>query len=162
MARYSGSAEEGGEYVRTFTPDDGRDVLLPNRDTLLPMLRNFLLPATPNRLARQSARVEIVDAAWYGPDFIRVAADRLAWEGFSATLADGLGPIQRDWTVIYDYTGQSKGSPLPELERLLRVADEQVIVEPDPNRTVDYRVELGAMYNSCIYASAEDSAPPTG
>jgi SH3-like domain-containing protein len=42
------------------------------------------------------------------------------------------------------------------LQRLLRVADAQVIRIPDPNRTVDYRVEIGTEYRLCQYGNAED------
>ncbi|HEX3051286.1 MAG TPA: LCP family protein [Aggregatilineaceae bacterium] len=157
VARYSG--EVGVHYIRTYTPDDGRDVQIPNNDELLPMVRDLLTPPTENRLARQVASVDVVDGSWYGIGFERVAADRLAWEGFAATPVEGLGPINRELTVIYDYTGQMKGGVLADLQRILRVEDAQVMIEPDPNRTVDYRVEIGTAYRSCIYSFAEDEIP---
>ncbi|NLF76459.1 MAG: hypothetical protein GX573_12230 [Chloroflexi bacterium] len=64
--------------------------------------------------------------------------------------------VTRELTVIYDYTGQSKGSALEDLKRVLRVSDAQVISEPDPNRSVDFRVEIGRAYNACVYGNAED------
>ncbi len=39
--------------------------------------------------------------------------------------------------------------------RLLRVNAEQVVRQPDPNRAVDFRVEVGQAYNTCIYGNAE-------
>jgi SH3-like domain-containing protein len=86
-----------------------------------------------------------------------VAANRLAWEGYAARALDGVAPVQRELTVIFDYTGLSKGSPLADLQRLLRVGPAQVIRQPDPNRTVDFRVEIGTEYRACVYGSAEDS-----
>jgi hypothetical protein len=53
-------------------------------------------------------------------------------------------------TVIYDYTGSSKGSSLGELVELLNIAPNNIISQPDPNRTADYRIILGANYNSCV------------
>ena len=65
--------------------------------------------------------------------------------------------MQRELTVIFDYTGLSKGSPLADLQRLLRVGPAQIIRQPDPNRSVDFRVEIGTEYRACVYGSAEDS-----
>jgi hypothetical protein len=53
-------------------------------------------------------------------------------------------------SVIYDYTGTSKGSSLNQLVSLLNVKPEDIKVEPDPNRTVDFKIILGASYNSCV------------
>ncbi|MBN1563088.1 MAG: LCP family protein, partial [Anaerolineae bacterium] len=154
VARYSGSV--GLHYTQTYTPDNGREILLPNRDYLIPMLTDFLTPATANRLNRQAIRVEIMDGSWYGIGLEHVAADRLAWEGFHTIALPGLSEIKREYTVIYDYTGQTKGSALPDLQHVLRVAPESVIRQPDPNRTVDYRVEIGTEYELCRYGNAED------
>jgi hypothetical protein len=53
-------------------------------------------------------------------------------------------------TVIYDYTGASKGNSLNELIGLLNITPENARLEPDPNRTVDFKIILGANYNSCV------------
>jgi hypothetical protein len=52
---------------------------------------------------------------------------------------------------------------LEDLKRVLRVSDGQVIAQPDPNRVVDFRVEIGGAYNACVYGNAEDeidAGPP--
>jgi LCP family protein required for cell wall assembly len=154
VARYSGADDV--HWMRVYTPDNGREVLLPVRENLLPMLQEFLTPSTANRLGRAQVRIVIADASWYGLGYPQVAADRLAWEGFAALPLDGLAEIQRDATVIYDYTGQTKGSPLPDLQRLLRVEEAHIIRQPNPNRSVDFRVEIGMAYRSCVYSYAED------
>ncbi len=164
IARYSGSYGADGQYIPFLTPDDGRSVFLPDYDKLMPMIRDFLTPPTENRTGRQAVTVEIVDSTLWNIGFDLVAADRLAWEGFAAK-AVGMPPgtVRRGSTVIYDYTGQSKGSVLNDLKRILRVSDDQVVIEPNPNRTVDYRVEIGTAYNSCVYGNAEDdiaAGPP--
>jgi LCP family protein required for cell wall assembly len=162
IARYSGV--RGVHYIPFNTPDDGRDVVLPDREQLIPLIENFLTPPTENRLGRQAVTVDIIDASAYYLGFDQVASDRLAWEGFTArplgTPGDGT-PLEL--TVIYDYTGQTKGSALEDLRRVLRVSETQVISQPEPNRTVDYRVEIGGAYNSCVYGNAEDeieAGPP--
>ncbi len=161
VARFSGS--DNVHWLRTYTPDDGREVLLPIRENLLPMLEEFLTPPTANRLGRAAVRIDVVDGSWYGIGLQQVAADRLAWEGFVARPLDGVTDIQREGTLIYDYTGQTKGSPLPYLQQILRIDDANIIRQPDPNRTVDFRVEIGTAYNACVYSNTEDdlaSAPP--
>lgn len=164
IARYSGT--RGVHYIPFLTPDDGRDVVLPDLEQLLPMIQDILTPPTENRMGRQSVTVDIVDSTMWAIGFDQVAADRLAWEGFAAQpLGMPQGTIRRELTTIYDYTGQQKGSVLDDLMRVLRVTESQVVAQPDPNRTVDYRVEIGTAYNSCIYGNAEDdiaAGPPTG
>ncbi|MBI5958797.1 MAG: LCP family protein [Chloroflexi bacterium] len=158
VARYGGTL--GQHYVQVYTPGDGREVLVPDRTQLMPMLENFLTPATSNRLGRASYSVEIADASWYGEGYARVAAERLAWEGFAAQSLDTLAEVNRELTVIYDYTGQTKGNPLPDLQRVLRVDEAQVVRLPDPNRAVDFRVEIGMGYRACVYGYAEDELAP--
>lgn len=154
VARYSGTI--GLHYTMTYTPDNGREVLLPNRTYLLPMLEDFLTPPTGNRLGRAAFTVDVIDASWYSMGLEQVAADRLAWEGFQANVLPGISPTNREWTIIFDYTGQTKGSALPDLQRILRATDGQIVRQPDPNRTVDYRVEIGTEYRLCTYGNAED------
>ena len=161
IARYSGTM--GVHFIPFVTPDDKREVMLPDREQLMSLIQDFLTPPTENRLGRQSVTVEVIDASAYYIGFELVAVDRLAWEGFAARPLPGQADNVRDLTVVYDYTGQIKGSALDDLKRILRVGDAQVIVQPDPNRSVDYRVEIGRGYNSCVYGNAEDeidAGPP--
>jgi len=163
IARYSGTRAADGHYIPFITPDDGRDVALPNREKLIPLIQNFLTPPTENRAGRQAVTIDVYDASAWGIGFDLVASDRLAWEGFAANPMGGSDGVIRDLTVIYDYTGQAKGSVVEDLKRILRVTDDQIISEPDPNRTVDFRVEIGRGYNSCVYGNAEDeieAGPP--
>ncbi len=154
IARYSG--ERGVHFIPFLTPDDGRDVVLPDREELLTLIEDFLTPPTSNRLGRGAIRVDVVDASLWNIGFDLVATDRLAWEGYAAHRVQDSSVVTRELTVIYDYTGQSKGSALEDLKRVLRVSDAQVISEPDPNRSVDFRVEIGRAYNACVYGNAED------
>jgi LCP family protein required for cell wall assembly len=161
IARYSGTV--GVHYIPFVTPDDKREVMLPDREQLIALVQDFLTPPTENRLGRQSVTVDVIDASAYYIGFELVAVDRLAWEGFAARPLPGQADTVRDLTVIYDYTGQTKGSALEDLKRILRVGDAQVIAQPDPNRSVDFRVEIGRGYNSCVYGNAEDeieTGPP--
>ncbi len=161
IARYSGTT--GVHYEAFKTPDDGREVVLPNRVAMIDLVESFLTPPTENRLGRQALTVDVVDVSAYGLGFDLVAADRLAWEGFSARVLPVPSGSLAELTVVYDYTGQVKSSALDGLTQVLRVSDSQVISLPDPNRTTDFLVEIGRAYNSCVYGNAEDdieAGPP--
>jgi hypothetical protein len=155
----------GVHYENFTTPDDGRAVLIPNYDKLYELARNFVTPPTGNRLERTEATIEVYDVSAYGIGFDLVASDRLAWEGFRAIPGGQISGIRKEVTTIYDYTGATKGSALETIMEVLRVGPSNVIVEPDPNRTVDFRVEIGTSYNSCLIGSSADElddGPPIG
>lgn len=138
-------------YIETksWLSPEGSDVLVPQRDAIRALERQMIQPATEHQLVQEGARVEIVNASG-GASFGRVAADRLAWEGFVPQIAPDRAPYQ-DRTVVYDFTGQRKGSSLAALQAALRIRDDDVIVQPDANRTVDFRVVLGGSYYACTY-----------
>ncbi|MBC6957816.1 MAG: hypothetical protein DWB44_16790, partial [Chloroflexi bacterium] len=89
------------------------------------------------------------------------AVDRLSQEGFAPFI--GTEPTHyRDFTAIYDYTGQERNSPIPTFMRLFRVTPEGVIVQPDPNRTVDYKIYVGNTYSvwACTRNVIQPKWPP--
>ncbi len=136
------------ETLSWLSPE-GSDVLAPQRDAIRALELQMIEPPTEHQLVRENPRVEIVNASG-SRSMSRVAADRLAWEGFMPLISDEV-PAYQDRTMIYDYTGQSKGSSLAALQAALRVRDENIVIEPDPNRTVDFRVVIGGVYSSCTY-----------
>jgi hypothetical protein len=125
------------------------------REAIIALGNRLVQPPTESQLVREHASVEIINASGI-PDLSRVAADRLAVEGFVPIVSDETLP-HRQYTVIYDYTGRTKGSSLGELQSVLRVSDEAVFREPDPNRQVDFRVVIGSLYYACTY----NVIPPT-
>jgi hypothetical protein len=76
-----------------------------------------------------------------------VAVERLAWEGFEA-LSKGSGD-KVDKTVVYDFTGNAKPGVMTAMLKALNVRADRVVSQPDPNRTVDFKVVLGSDYKSC-------------
>lgn len=143
-------------YVETksWLSPEGSQVLAPVREAIRALEEQMIEPPTEHQLVRENPRVEIDNASGYA-DLEQVAADRLAWEGFLPQLTDENVPYQQR-TMIYDYAGQSKGSSLDALKAALRVGDSDVVVQPEPNRTVDFRVVLGGLYYACTY----NVAPP--
>ncbi|MBI5961540.1 MAG: LCP family protein [Chloroflexi bacterium] len=133
-----------------WSPDGTTNVQLPEPNGgMLRLIENFLAPPTQNRLRLENARIEIFNgSSTVGWDM--VAADRLVWEGFAPAAMGQFEQTDFADTVIYDFTGTSKGSSLNELIKLLNIKPENIIAQPEPNRTADFRIILGANYNSCV------------
>ena len=141
----------GAQLKQWYTSDVGAYALLPVRDAVAKTMQNFILPPPQTRLGGESPTVEI-GAALPLKGYDQVAADRLSWEGFSARALGTEGIVMRDITVVYDYTGNAKPASLQTLVKALRIDKGAVIQKPDPNRTVDFRVEMGRSYGtSCFY-----------
>ena len=139
--------------TKSWLSPEGSDVLVPQREAIRTLEQQMIQPPTEHQLVRENSRVEIVNASG-NQSLGRVASDRLAWEGFVPQISSET-PAHQAHTTIYDFTGQSKGSNLSVLESALRVNSSNVIVTPDPNRTVDFRVVLGGAYSSCTYNVAQ-------
>jgi polyisoprenyl-teichoic acid--peptidoglycan teichoic acid transferase len=131
------------------TTAQGGSVLELRPEAVAVTIGQLYQPPTHNQLARENAQIEIVNASGWRP-LSQVAADRLAVEGFVPRISADTLPA-RDFTLLYDYTGQTKGSSLAALRGVLRLGTDAVISEPDPNRTVDFRVVIGQNYRACTY-----------
>jgi hypothetical protein len=129
------------------TTETGASVLLYDYDMVGPYLDETFAPMPRNIAAQAPALVEVLNATTY-PDWDRVAADQLGWEGFSVShwaQADSVEPH----TTLIDYTATEKGSRLPALAELLKVAPENLSHQPDPNSPVAYRVVIGMDFEPC-------------
>jgi len=143
---------ESYTLIRTYhtTPwqtPNGDFVQLPVYDTMRPLLEEFYRPPSESQLLVQGATIAVYNGS-ANEDWDRVAAERLAWEGFRA-VPMGYSDEQYAQTMLIDYTGQQKGSSLNEIARLLNVNPENMQVSPDAARTTDFAVFLGSDYNSC-------------
>jgi polyisoprenyl-teichoic acid--peptidoglycan teichoic acid transferase len=130
-------------------------VYVPQWDVIRALVQDFVTPPSGNRLQLESASVEVLDGTLYGLGWGQVAVDRLAWEGFTPILGQRTDRAN-GVTTIYDYTGTDKGNELSRLQEILRVGDQNIVLEPDPDRTFDYRVVVGRSYQSCVYGSSAD------
>lgn len=149
-----------GIETSPFSLSDGENVQVPN-GAMITLVQNFLTPPTENRVIADAAQIEIYDASGAHAQWDVVAADRLVWEGILAQ-PQGEADSPQAHTTVVDYTGATKGSSLEALVRVLNVRPEDVLIEPDPNRTVDFKVILGADYNSCVdrQVQAVENLPP--
>jgi polyisoprenyl-teichoic acid--peptidoglycan teichoic acid transferase len=135
---------KGIETQHWKTPQ-GEDVQTPAAG-FFRTINDFYTPPTSNRLAQDAGSIEVLNGT-PNNNVDKVAADRLAWEGFAVQSKGGTSPA--DKTVVYDFTGNAKPGTLNAMLKGLGLRPDRVISEPDPNRTVDFRVVLGADYKSC-------------
>lgn len=136
-------------HTTPWTPPDGANVQLPNYEAVHELMTDFYQPPTESQILVQSARIEVYNGT-DNPNWDRVAADSLASNGGFAAIASGTADNNAYTdTILIDYTGQTKGSSTAEIAEILSVKPENVRVEPDPNRTTDFKVILGSNYTSC-------------
>lgn len=145
------------------TPNDKAQVLLPVPDEFYKYIQRVMSVGSANRLEQSPVKVEIWNG-WTWDQAARLAAYRLNVDP-DVNLDVTIGTADRtDYTstTIIDYTGSAKGSPLAHLKKVLHVSDANVIAQPDPASPVQFRVILGADYNSCAYqvASVVTLTPP--
>lgn len=137
----------GGQVTAWTNPNDKANVLLPRPDAIRDLLEEAMRPPSSKQTSRAAARVEIWNGTTH-PQWDVITADRLGWEGFAPVVGT---PDRTDYerTTIVDFTSSAKGSSLYELAQLNRVNSRDIISQPDPNSPVDYRVILGADYDTC-------------
>ncbi len=118
-----------------------------------------------NRIAQTPYSIEV----WNGTTWDQaddLAAYRLSLEGLRVSIGSA-DRTDYPTTQLFDYTTSPKGSPIRELQKLLHLANENIIAQPDPNSPVQFRLILGADYKSCSYNVAPvvtltpTPAPPT-
>jgi LCP family protein required for cell wall assembly len=134
-----------GRETDAWRTPHGEDVQIPT-EGMFETLRQFYARPTRNRLVRDLGSVEVINSS-SKPNYDLVAVDLLSWEGIRA-LARGQGEPAAQ-TVIYDYTGTASPQALQVLRRALNIRADRVVSQPDPNRTVDFRIVLGADYVPC-------------
>ncbi len=138
-------------HTTPWTTPDGSNVQIPNYDAVRELMTDFYTPPTESQVILEGAQVAVYNGT-SNTNWDRVAAERLGWDGFNAVAAGAADRADYTDTVLIDHTGQTKGSSLQEIARLLNVSPENIILEPDPNRENDFEVILGRNYNSCTFA----------
>lgn len=143
----------GYQQVASWTTPNGASVFLPNWEEIEPVVSEAMSPAPEGRLWRTLQTVEV----WNGmgaAGWDRLAADRLFREGFVATVgqpdrADEGHPGDYAQTQLIDFTSTTKGGAVPYLQWMFNVAPENVISAPDANMPAQYRLIIGADYQTC-------------
>lgn len=137
----------GYRQVIPWTTPRGAAVFLPNWGEIGLVVSEALGPVPEGRLWRTLQTVEV----WNGTpnvDWDQLAADRLFREGFTAVIAQ---PDRRDYpqTQLMDFTSTTKGSAVSHLQWMFNVSAQNIISAPDPSVGVQYRLIIGADYQTC-------------
>jgi LCP family protein required for cell wall assembly len=135
-------------HTTPWQPPDGSFVQLPIFDTVREMLNDFYQPPTTNQAVSETTQILVYNGTG-SADWDRVAAESLAWKGFTAVAAGSADNTDYPDTLIIDRSGRTKGSRLADIAKALNVRAENIRIEPDPNRQADYEVIIGSSYNSC-------------
>ncbi|MBK9751698.1 MAG: LCP family protein [Chloroflexi bacterium] len=138
-------------HTTPWTTADGENVQLPNYEPIRQTLVDFYSPATDSQLVSEGSSIRVQNGT-ANADWDRVAAERLAWDGFNPMAAGAADRTDYTDTVLIDYTGRSKGSSLEQIAHTLNVRPENIRLEPNANREYDFDVILGSNYNSCTVA----------
>lgn len=132
------------EVKNAYSPK-GQAVLIPQREAITELLQQVVLPPNASQIKPKRPTIAVVNASGV-PTLDLVAADRLELEGFKTTVVDEPGAQYRQYDHIVDFTGATKGNPIGKIQKLLRVTDDGIEIEPDPSRAYDYKVYVGGMY----------------
>jgi len=137
----------GYGQVTPWTTPHGGSVFLPNWDRIEPVVSEALAPIPEGRMWRSLHQVEIWNGTGYA-DWDYLAFDRLVHEGFVASVAEA---DRSDYTEtrLIDFTTATKGSATDYLAAMFNVSPGNVIHAADPNMPVQYRIIIGADYNTC-------------
>ncbi|MGD1993741.1 MAG: LCP family protein [Anaerolineae bacterium] len=146
----------GPPYVTSWTEPGGGAVQVPVPDAIPVLVAEAMQPPAVGRAAQPAFRVEVHDGTGR-PGMAEVAVARLRWEGFNVVGVQVIDPIPR--TQIVDLTTTDKGSPLWLLTRLYAREPQDVISEPTEGSPIDFRVLLGADYNSCVSTTSIHYVP---
>ena len=148
---------ENFQFIRTYhttpwQPPNGEYVQLPVYDTMRPLLEEFYQPPTASQLALSGSSIAVYNAT--GKENLDlVATERLRWEGYNAVaMGTPEGDVNLPHTGLIDYVASDKGSITLDLAHILNIHTDNMSAQPDPNRSFDYAVMLGADYNSCTYS----------
>lgn len=137
--------------VENYTTAQGAAVLRLRPAAIRAIIDDFLLPPTANQLFQESVQIEVVNQSGRA-NLEAVAAEVLSEQGFLVNIVESPDAEIVNQTQIYDFSGDTKGSSLRYLTQRFWIEDSDITIEPDPNRTVDYRLILGSAFNSCANA----------
>ncbi len=141
----------GQEIEQGYTPGDGRFVFYPQREAVIALMQQVVMPPNTSRLAQGLPTALVYNASGI-ENLHYVAAQQLEREGILA-IVTGDYTQPRNYNRVVDHTGNSKNSRVPLIQDVLHITIEGVGVEPDPQREYDYEIYIGNQYQfwTCAY-----------
>ncbi len=138
----------GRGQVYSWTTPEGWSVLVPIPEKVQQVVQSLYLPPSADRdaVASESVRVQVRNGT-ARPGLSLIAADQLGWQGFRIveTSAADRANYKKSQIVVFN----DNPDALRLLARLLGVGPESIIQRPDPSKSADIEVILGADYDPC-------------
>ncbi len=132
-----------------FVASNGADVLGIAPDRVSAVLQEAFQPPLTNVASQASAQIEV----WNGSgqaNWDLLAIDRLRSQGFVVT-SDGPADHIYSGTQAINFNTTAKGSRLGQLARLFNIrSSANLINQPTASSPINYRLIVGADYNSCL------------
>jgi hypothetical protein len=126
----------------------GQFIQLPNYEPIRQLLEDFYQPPTSSQLQVSSPTVAVYNGTT-NENWDIVASERLRNAGLNAFAAGLAEQSNMADTQLIDYAALDRGSPVSLIVDELNINSANVMVQPDPQRTIDYAVIVGANYDSC-------------
>jgi LCP family protein required for cell wall assembly len=137
----------GYQHVTPWMTPKGGNVFLPNWEEVEPLVAEAMGPVPEGRVWRAYYTVEIWNGTPNG-SWDQLAADRLLSAGFGAAIGE---PDRTDYaqTQLLDFTPEGQGGAVSYLRWMFRISPENVIAAPNPEAGAQYRLVIGADYQTC-------------
>jgi hypothetical protein len=135
-----------GYQTEHFKTPQGEDVQVPSPAGFFETIRNFYTPPSTNRLGGEATKIVIENASG-GENWDRLVAEVLSSKGLPAESKGVISTVPM--TQVIDFTGGASPNTLALIKKSLNLTDAQIISQPDPNRTVDMQITVGADLNAC-------------
>jgi len=138
----------GLDEVNLWRTPNGASVLVIDPEPLVLTLNRFLTPPVENQLNGERATINVLNASGI-VDADQLAAAQLQWIGLIA-IPQGTSNTPFERTVVYDHTGQVKGSSRGAIQTALGLANSEIHLASEYAETADFTVVIGANYQSCV------------
>jgi len=139
----------GYQHVIPWTTPRGGSVFLPNWEEISPLVEEVMGPTAAVEPWQAGYTVEVWNGT-HNPHWDVLAADRLLSAGFPTIIGE---PDRRDYaqTLLIDLTPSGQGAATSYLRWQFGVAPENVVSAPCAEAGPQYRLILGADYQTCPY-----------
>jgi hypothetical protein len=151
-----------GRHLTAWVSPGGANVLLPHTEAILKDVASLFNPY-PYQAPQRFSQIEV----WNGSGHEHwglLAADKLGLYGFEVPLVRQADKLYEQ-TVLMDFTGIEKGSPVPMLERLFSANVARASAEARAGDKYPLRLIIGADYQPCEWPTPAQWVPtptPTG
>ena len=148
------------QAIEPFVAANGADVLAIVPDRVITVLQEAYEPPLSNVASQASSKIEVLNGSGQA-NWDLLAIDRLRAEGYFIT-ANGQSDHVYSETQAINFNTTAKGSRMGQLSRLFNIrSSANLINQPAANSPINYRLIIGADFNSCLPPPSSVQFPPT-